>query len=259
MKALVKIAPIVVILACIASLVFAFKLSGIKTGLLADKAQLTEDLGKTRTDLTQTRKDLDTRTAQLKQSQNETVEVKANLDATKVTLEAKSKQVDDLTTRTAAAEQQATDAKTKLAAADKKVEELAAELDKPEFKNAKKTAEDLENMKSENKVLGEQLASEKAKTVQLAKDLEEERRTPLGVRGKVVVSKDDWGFVVLNVGNAEHVRANTNFLLYRDSKLVAKARVTLVRPTTCVAELVSGFTKFMPRAGDSAVVQQGKM
>ena len=259
MKALIKIAPIVVILACVASLFFAFRLSGIKTQLIQEKADLTVDRDKTRTDLTQSRKDLDDRSAQLKKSQNETVEVKANLEATNVKLGDKTKQVDDLTGRVTAAEQGATDAKAKLAAAEKDRDQFRSELDKPEFKNAKKTAEDLETMKSENKVLGEQVASARTEADQLKKDLEEERRTPIGVRGRVVVAQDNWSFVVLNVGNAEHVRANTEFLVYRDSKLIAKARVTTVRPTTCVAELVPGFTKSLPRVGDFAILQQGKM
>ena len=129
----------------------------------------------------------------------------------------------------------------------------------PAVKNAEEISKKVEALGAENKVLGEQMLAMRQSNQQLAASLEKERSTP-SRRGRVAVANDLWNFIVVNLGSVEHVKPNTEFLVYRDSMFIAKAKVTVIRPTSSVAELVEqahGFTKVTPRVGD--VVIPGKM
>ena len=94
MKALVKIAPIVVIIACAASLFFAFRLSGQKKGLQEDLASKTSELDQTRAKLGQTQSELATTAGQLKQTQNDLAAAKANLEAKDIELGQRRREIE---------------------------------------------------------------------------------------------------------------------------------------------------------------------
>ena len=113
--------------------------------------------------------------------------------------------------------------------------------------------EKLSAQADENKMLGEQLASMRQENTTLKQKLEELTVTPTGVRGKVSVVEGEWGFVVLDVGEAQRVRPKTEFLVYRDKKFVGKVQVTLVSANTSIAQIVPGYPGGGPRAGDLAV------
>lgn len=259
MKALVKVAPIVVILACAASLFFSFKLSGIKTGLENDKQDLTTKIASTEASLSQTKDTLARTETDLAQSRNETTETKAQLDAEKVKLAQKSREAEDLTAQVARLESDV-----------KAIEEAKAETEKT-LENIKQAMKDvgmsdlddivqirekIEAITGENKVLGEKLA-EAANTI-AAKDeeLRTLRTTPADLRGQVVLAENKWNFVVLDMGKDKHVQENSHFILYRDSQLVGKAQVKVVYQNSCIAQLDPDFTKSAPKAGDIAIYEK---
>lgn len=57
---------------------------------------------------------------------------------------------------------------------------------------------------------------------------------------KVAHSYTDWGFVVLNKGNAGGVFANADLEVKRGKNVIAKLKVRDVEPHSCVADLVKG-------------------
>ena len=61
------------------------------------------------------------------------------------------------------------------------------------------------------------------------------------IRGKVVAVDPKWSFVVLDVGADQGVKERGVLLVSRNSKLVAKVKVTSVQATRSVANIVPGW------------------
>jgi hypothetical protein len=87
----------------------------------------------------------------------------------------------------------------------------------------------------------------------LKKQVEDLTTTPAGVRGRVSLVENNWGFVVLDIGDTQRVRRNSEFLIYRDAKLVGKVHITSVAANTSVAQILPGYQGGPPRPGDMAV------
>ena len=201
-----------------------------------------------------TKKDLQAKTGELKQAQTETAEVKATVATLKTSLDQKTKEAEDAATRATTAEQQLTDTKKQLASAKEAAEKLQETAEAPAVKNAEEISKKVEALGAENKVLGEQMLAMRQSNQQLAASFKGTEHA-CTLRGRVAVANDLWNFIVVNLGSVEHVKPNTEFLVYRDSMFIAKAKVTVIRPTSSVAELVEqahGFTKVTPRVGDVA-------
>src|SRR5262249_28024129 len=64
---------------------------------------------------------------------------------------------------------------------------------------------------------------------------------PANIRGKVVAVDPKWSFVVLDVGSDQGVREKGVLLVSRNSKLVAKVKVTSVQGGRSVANIVPGW------------------
>ncbi len=47
----------------------------------------------------------------------------------------------------------------------------------------------------------------------------------------------------MDIGKDQRVQPNTEYLVYRDSSLIAKAKVTTVYPNSSVADLIPAFKK----------------
>lgn len=101
-------------------------------------------------------------------------------------------------------------------------------------------------------MLGEQLGTMRQENIALKKQVEDLTTTPAGVRGRVSLVENNWGFVVLDIGDAQRVRRNSEFLIYRETKLVGKVQITSVAANTSVAQILPGYPGG-PRAGDMAV------
>ncbi len=260
MKALVKIAPIIVILACAASLFFSFKLNGLKTGLQNDKTDLTAKLGNAESKLTQTQKTLDETKTELKQSKDATAEAQAQLDAANVKLTQKTREADDLTAKAAKLVDDlktANDDKAKAEQVVQKIQQSLKDAGVQDIGDIDAVRKKIEVLGEENQVLSKKLKATETENTQLTTELKAAKTTPEGLRGKVALAKSMWNFVILDVGAQDKVQPQTTFIVYRDSQLVGKARVTTVYPNSCVAELEPQFTTIPPRAGD--IVIHGKM
>lgn len=256
MKALAKFAPIVIIIACAASLFFAFRLSGQKQGLKDDLARTTSDLDQTRAKLGQTQTELSNTSAQLKQSQNDLATAKANLDAKDVELGQRRREIEELGRAKAAAEQEIAGLKDKMEATAKEMAALQEKLGSIDIGSIEDLSKKIEAMTTENKVLADKVAALTGEKDALAKKLEEATTSPADLRGRVALAKSQWNFLIMDIGKEQRVQPNSEFLIYRDTSLVAKAKVTTVYPNSSVADLVPGFTKSAPREGDTVVLKK---
>ncbi len=254
MKALVKVGPIIVILACAASLYFSNKLDGIRQGLEGDKKRLTSDLSQTQDKLQDTKTALADTEDDLTTTKNELSATKAKLGAAEVKIAQKEREVEDVNTSKGQLEQQLENTKQQLAKAAQDTRELREKIDSVEFQETEDLAKKVNALTEENELIGKQLASAKEANTKLEDEVRRLKETPPGTRGHVALTEPDWNLVVLDIGKEDLVHEQTEFLLYRDDKLIAKVRVTSVNEKNSVAELVDGFTLDTPREGDLAVL-----
>lgn len=63
---------------------------------------------------------------------------------------------------------------------------------------------------------------------------------PAGLKGQVTAINDEWGFVVLDIGEAQGVKKYGELLVSRGDKLVGKIRVSQVGQDKCIANVVGG-------------------
>jgi hypothetical protein len=250
MNKLGKIAPIVVVVACLGSLFFVFKIAGQKKdmkgqidGLTADKQQLEsslastkKDLSTTKTALAKTTEDLDTATNNLAASETKLAEKTQEADGLKVQLDGTIKELDQ--------------AKLDRDASQKNLKDIQNALGGQDIKTL--TASVVAQA-DENKILGKQLMVMRDENQALKQKVEELSTTPTGLRGRIAAVQDNWGFVVLDIGHSQHVTSNAQFVVYRDSKMVGKVQVLTVGPTTSVAQILPEFQRNNYRVGDTVV------
>ena len=253
MNKLGKIALIMVIVACLGSLFLAFTLGGKKKALETEKADLTQNLATAQTRLTQAQGQLKKDTDLLAQAKGDLDKANTDLGASKAALAQKTDEANGLQVKNGEMEQQLAAAKTELATAKETIKLVQEMTGTEDVKDLGKLREKLSAQADENKMLGEQLVSMRQENATLKQKLEELTVTPTGVRGKVSAVESDWGFVVLDVGEAQRVRPKTDFLLYRDKKFVGKVQVTMVSANTSIAQIVPGYPGGPPRTGDTAV------
>jgi predicted nucleic acid-binding Zn-ribbon protein len=256
MNKLIKIAPIIVILACGGSLFMAFRLYKIKQDHLATIAQQKDDLEKTNNDLTRTRGNLKNTQTSLTSTSNELAQVGKTLDDTKASLDQKTQEAEGLKTQMAAQTKQWQATKTELAAAQaemQKVVEVLKLVGIEGIQNVTQIGEKVRGLADEKTLLSGQLAKMRDENQQLQDKIVELSTTPVNTRGKVASVQDRWGFLVLNIGEEQKVRKHSQFLIYRDSKPVGVVQVLSVGPTTSVAEILPEYRRGTPRVGDVAV------
>ena len=253
MNKLGKIAPIIVIVACLASLFFAYELQVMKKNHLGKIADLTDsyntttaELGKTKSTLKQTQNDLT-------QTRSDLVKATNDLEATKVALDQKTQEADGLKTQVADKDKDLQQTKTDLASAQDTIKKITDGLQKAgitDIGNIDKLSDKILSLGDENKVLGQELTSLHAENQQLKDKLDILTTTPVGLRGHVTVVQEKWGFLVLDVGQAQRVQPNAEFLVYRDTKLIGKVQVVSVAANNCIGQILPEYMHGTPIVGD---------
>lgn len=254
MKLFGRLAAILAIIASGVSLVFVNKLEVMKKYHLSEIARLDTSVNVTSNKLVSTEKTLAITQTNLKETQAKLDETTSTLEQTKVELATRTeelstatKQVAELNDSLGKKTAELDTANGQLAAIQKQLEKFGG-VAKIEEVVAKVTA-----MFEENKLLSEQLTKMRGENEVMAAKIVELSTTPIGLRGTVAVAQDSWNFVVLDVGHDHRVQPKSQFLIYRDTKLVAKAEVIAVGPTTSVAEILPDYRRSSPRAGDLIV------
>jgi hypothetical protein len=256
MNKLGKIAPIVVILACLASLFFAYTLGEIKKTQAAKIVEVTGERDATKTQLTKTQGTLKQTQGDLAKTKSDLDQVNATLLTTKASLDQKTQEANALATQLSDTTNLLQQTKLNLAAAQDSLDKIQQGLKDAGFSDVGdvgKVRDKILSLGEENKVLGGQLATLHAENEQMKQRIVDLTTTPVGVRGRVSVVQGKWGFIVLDVGHAQHVQPNTEFLVYRDSKFVGKVMVVSVADKNSIAQILPDYLKHPPLPGDIAV------
>ena len=252
-----KIASIVVILACIGSLFFAFRVNGLKTQLRTDVTKVTKDKEATQKQLDAKSQELVVKNDALRQAEDDKAKVRAELTATELARDKFKTEGEETKAKVAQLDQQAQESQAKLAANAEELKKLRAMAESPEVKNAEAVGKELGIVQDENKVISGQLMVLQGQRDQISKELVAIKETPAGLRGNVARVEEKWNFVVLNIGSEDRVHTNTQFVVYRDSKLISKVNVITVYDKTCIAKILPEYQAGVPHVGD--VVIYGKM
>ena len=237
-----KIALIVVIVACVISLGLVWKVGDIKKKQIAQIAKLTGTLNDTNSKLDKTRTELAATKSERDQVQGKLTDTETKLTAANVTIEEKTKNVADLEAKVAELDKRASDATAKLAEAAGTLQKIKESLGIGDVVDVDQLRQKITAEADENKVLGG-----------LLKKCEQLTITPEGLKGKVAAVQDKWGFVVLNIGDADKVHKDAQFLVYRDSQLIGKAQITYVGLNTSIAQMLPEYRRAAPRVGDLVI------
>ncbi len=253
MNKLGKIAPVIVIIACLGSGFFAYKLQVMKKKHLDSISDLTEKYNTTSTELGSTKKTLKTAQADLTQSKSDLAKATNDLQTAKVALDQKTQEADGLKTQMADKDKELQKTKTDLASAQDTMKKITDGLKKAgveDIDNLDKLTDKIVSLGDENKILGQQLVILHAENVQLKDKLEYLTTTPVGLRGHVTVVQEKWGFLVLDVGQTQRVQPNAEFLVYRDTKLIGKVQVVSVAANNCIGQIMPEYMHGTPVVGD---------
>jgi methyl-accepting chemotaxis protein len=256
MNKLGKIAPIVVILACVGSLVLAFMVAKKKAENLAQIASLSDELTTTKADLGKTKGTLKQTQADLTKTKGDLEQTSATLVTTKAALDQKTQEATSLFTQLTDATNQLAQIRTALDTAQgtiKNIQEGLTSVGITNINNITELRDRIVSMGEENGVLGKQLMVLHAENEQLNEKVIELSTTPVGLRGHVSVVQGKWGFIVMDVGHTQRVQPNSEFLVYRENKFVAKVQVVSVAASTSIAQIMPDFMKSPPEPGDLVV------
>jgi hypothetical protein len=188
--------------------------------------KLNKDLGDTKTKLTATEKTLS-------QTQTELTSTKSSLEDEKK----RAKGLQDNLEKT----------KADLLASDQELSAwkalgIAVEGVRGLIDSEKKLRAESQVLVAENKIMGKKLVETLAELDRYRiGNPDNDLPLPATVRGKVVAVDPKWSFVVLDVGADQGVKERGVLLVSRNSKLVAKVRVTSVQASRSVANIVPGW------------------
>jgi septal ring factor EnvC (AmiA/AmiB activator) len=256
MNKLGKIAPIVVIVACLASLFFAFTLAGIKKDQAAKIADLDSTLNATKASLAKTETKLKQTETDLTKTKGDLEQASAILLTTKTALDQKTQEADGLKTQLTEKTQDLDKTKADLASAQdtlKKIKDGLESVGIKDISSVDNLRDKITSLGEENKVLGTQLGAMQTEIQQLKDKIEFLTTTPVGLRGRVSLVQGKWGFIVMDIGYTQRVRPNAEFLVYRDSKFIGKVQVVSVAAQNCIAQILPDYLNHPPQPGDLVV------
>ena len=253
MNKLGKIAPIIVILACLGSGFFGYELQVMKKTHLTKIADLTDSFNTTTAELGKTKSTLKKAESDLAQNKSDLAKASADLQATKVALDQKTTEADGLKTQMADKDKDLQQTKTDLASAQDTLKKITDGLMKAgitDIGNIDKLSDKVVSLGDENKILGQQLTTLHAENQQLKEKLDYLTTTPVGLRGHVTVVQEKWGFLVLDVGQTQRVQPNAEFLVYRDTQLIGKVQIVSVAANNCIGQIMPEYQRSTPVVGD---------
>jgi seryl-tRNA synthetase len=256
MNKLGKLAPIIVVIVSAISLYLAFSLDSKKKAHLAQIANLNDTVTKTTADLNKAKGNLKQAQVDLATTKTNLAQTTAGLAKTKSDLDQKTQEATALATQLTDTSNQLAQTKADLTTVQAMIQNITNALVAvgiTDITSIDKFKDKIISMGEENKVLGEQLVVMRATNEVLQAKVLVLSTTPVGLRGHVSLVDPKWGFVVMDLGHAQRVQPNSEFLVYRDSKFVAKVQVTAVAAGNCIAQILPEYLKHPPQAGDLVV------
>lgn len=182
------------------------------------------DLENTRQDLENTRAELENTKSQLEDAKTQIVQLNETIRAKDADLVEKSNRIVELEDEKATLERQVADLNTQIATMQDEIAQLE------EDKN----------------VLAAQLEK-------CDKELNKEITMKPGTAGKIVYANDVWNFVVIDIGANAGVQAGAEMIIHRDDSMTGKIRISAVRDSVSIAEVMSDFQKDAVKEGDDVL------
>jgi DNA repair exonuclease SbcCD ATPase subunit len=253
MNKLGKIAPLVVIVACAVSLFFAYTLGGRQSQLKSDNLRLDREVNSKNSLLADAQKRLAEVDVRLQDAGNAVTTATANMQEAIAERDRAREEAETMRASMADMKDRLEDTESKLAGATQTLEKLQAAAGPEGLENIAQITDKLAALGDENKLLSEQLATLRTDKKRMEQELQEMRTTPAGLRGRVAHVEEAWNFLVLNIGQQHRVQPNTEFIVYRDDKLVGKVQVVSVNPDTSIANILPGYGKGALKPGDVAI------
>ncbi|MBM3858296.1 MAG: hypothetical protein FJ395_01450 [Verrucomicrobia bacterium] len=250
-----RIASIVIILISIGSLYCVHMLRQGRDGLREDKAQLTEDVKAAKAQVVAAEAKVQEANDKLPPIQKSLAKVTAEMESTKKTLDTTTQEREKLKTSLAATEKKISPINAQLAAAKealKKAQNTIASQ-AAEIATIAGFKKQIEALTAENKALGGRVETALAEVKRLELQIEDLLKTPINLRGRIDGIEGRWNFIVLDIGQDQKVRKDTQFFVYRDRTFICKAQVISVSQNTSVAEVLSEFRRGDPRVGDLVI------
>ena len=256
MKLFSRIALVIAIVACIGTWFFASQLGANRNELRTDKATLTAETAKLTKDLAEKRTELANTKLEWEKTKEDLTTSQGALASSKVSLATKTQEADTLKATLAGKAAELDQAKSDRDTAQLEIKSFKDALEKAGLKdisNVDQLRDKIAAQTEENEILGKQLNGVRSESATLKQHIVELTSTPANLRGQVAAVQDTWGFVVLNVGREQRVQPNSDFVVFRNDKMVTKVQVRTVGETTSVAEILPGFQVSPPRVGDLIV------
>ncbi|HYE31654.1 MAG TPA: hypothetical protein VEH27_09510 [Methylomirabilota bacterium] len=119
--------------------------------------------------------------------------------------------------------------------------------------------DDIRNLQQERDVLRGELTVATRENRRIANELQKYKGTdaevelPTGLKGKVVAVDPKYNFVVLDIGEQQGVLRDGKMIINRDGKLIAKVRITQVRPNQSVANVIPEWQRDEIMEGDQVL------
>lgn len=110
-----------------------------------------------------------------------------------------------------------------------------------------------EVLESEKKILQREYKVTKAELDRYKQGSEAVVELPAGLKGKILVVDPKWNFVVLDFGAKEGALPNGVMMVSRDSKLVAKIKISSVEQERCIANIMPGWKLTDVMEGDLVI------
>ncbi len=194
---------------------------------------------------------LKTTTEKLKETETKLGETQTQLAAATKQIETEKKNSNSLKDQLAALQEKYTDSQQKLARwADIILDPVQV---KEVIASEKKLIQDIQALNDEKKILAKLLKDTRAE-LWLIKNPTDEPEMRAGLKGRVLVVDPKWSFVLLDVGDKDGVVKNGVFMVSRNSKLVAKVRVTSLQGTDkCIANIMPGWKLGEVMEGDYVI------
>ena len=230
----------------ILAIVAALAVGAVNFFVVKDKiTTLTDDRNTQRTakeqaqtELASTKKTLAKTEADLKQTQQQLADAQTERDKAVADAAAQTKRANDLSDKLAKTTQERDVAQDELAAY------TSSGLTAAQVAKLNKTVKDMQEamvaLDDEKKVLMHTRDRLQARLDQLLGN-NPDIVLRADLKGKIMVVDPKWDFVVLNIGDEQGVKPDSELLVSRDGKLVAKVIVRSLQKDRCIANVIPGW------------------
>ena len=250
---LIRISLIVAIIAGLAAVALTFVPQGVKEKIVT----LQTDRETQKTDKETAQKNLKNTKAELAKTSAELKQTKATLDATTTERDNAVAEADKQSKRASKLED---DLKKTTVERNTAQENLAAfralGVEPPqilamigELKDLRKNLADLQTTNAQQVVKIDNLQTELDRFLEPDKHV----RLPADLKGTVRTVDPKWNFVVLNIGEDQHVKPYGEMLVSRNGRLVAKVRVSDIQKDRCIANVMPGWSVGEVYEGDLVI------